>query len=51
MIKAKVYDAIIGTSFLLGVGGLGGACETGNGFLLSALLFIISVALGFYRYG
>lgn len=45
----RVFKGIISNlgavAFLIGLGGLGGACETGNGFLLSAIVFSIGIGL------
>lgn len=41
MNKAKMYTALSGTCLLIGLGGIAGACETGKGFFLSALIFSI----------
>lgn len=48
MSKAKIYTAISGTCLLIGLGGIGGACETGKGFLLSAVILSVGFALGFF---
>lgn len=43
MSKTNVFNVISGTCFWVGLGGLGGACDTGKGFFLS----IIILAVGF----
>lgn len=43
MRKASIYNAISGTCLLIGVGGIGGACDTGKGYFLSIIIFLIGV--------
>lgn len=51
VIRTRILDAIIGTCFLAGFGGLGGACETGRGFLISFIILMIGFVAGKVNYG
>lgn len=51
MNKAKFYTALSGTFLLLGLGGIAGACETGKGFFLSAIVFSIGFVSAYWSEG
>lgn len=50
LIKTKMLDAICGICMLVGFGGLGGACDTGKGFVLSMIILAIGFVAGKLNY-
>lgn len=43
--KSKIFNAVSGTCVFVGLGGLGGACDTGKGYFLSICLLMLGFAL------
>lgn len=48
MIRTNIYNTTSCICLLIGLGGLGGACDTGKGFVLSTALIVIGSAMEYF---